>query len=195
MKKIIIYTLVILLLVIITVSGTYAFFTARIGSEENSLSPNANKFEVIYKGGENGEEITGKLKLANQNNKEMGATLEIRISEESIAGTANIYIQIDEITEDIANKALNWEVYKTFNGKEELAKQGNFEDCETDSVKRACKSGDKLYVIKDYPLSTTNTAFTVYIWLNGNLVGNEVVDDKFKGHIGAETEKITGDLG
>lgn len=190
MKKTILYTAIILLLTIITISGTYAYLTASVNSGNNIVTEGHN-FEVIYTGGTN---IEGSLNLVSRKEDGLNTTVNIRVSEDSVLGKANIYIQVEEISEKIATEALKWEVYKTFDGVQSLVDTGTFLDCEGETATKKCESGDRLYIVKDYKLSATNTAFTVYIWLDGNLIGNEAIGASFNGYIGAESENITGDL-
>lgn len=190
MKKILIYIIAIFMSVILIVGGTYAFFVAT--SNSNQIVTNSTKFEVIYTGG---KQIGGKLEFSNSKTEDFKTAVNIRMAEGSVLGIANLYIQIDEITSNIANEALTWEVYKTYDGVESFEGSGSFADCQTGTNKRNCETGDKLYIVDDYKLSEKNTTFTIYIWLNGNLANNSAIGGIFKGYIGAETENFTGDLG
>lgn len=189
-KNIILYVVIIILVTIVTVSGTYAFFSSTANSSEMNLE--SSKFEVIYTGG---TAITGNLELVKSKEEGLSTEVNIKISDESVEGKANLYINIENITENIAVEAFNWEVYKTVNGNESFVNSGTFIDCEKDGVKKQCESGDKMYIVKDYLLTTTNTTFTVYLWLDGYKVGNEVIGSSFNGYIGAESENITANLG
>lgn len=190
MKNIILYGIMIFLVIIVTVSGTYAFFSSTANSEVANFD--AAKFEVIYTGG---TAITGNLELVKNKEEGFKTEVNIKVSEGSVEGKANLYINIEDITDNIAIEAFNWEVYKTVNGNSSFVNSGTFIDCEKDGVKKQCKSGDKMYIVRDYPLTTTNTTFTVYLWLDGNKVGNEVIGSSFNGYIGAESENITANLG
>lgn len=184
------YLIIVFLVTIVTVSGTYAFFSSTANSSEMNFD--TAKFEVIYTGG---TAITGNLELVKSKEEGFNTKINIKVSEGSLDGKANLYINIEEITANIATEAFNWEVYKTVNGNENFVNSGTFIDCEKDGIKKQCESGDKIYIVRDYPLTTTNTTFTVYIWLNGYEVGNEVVGSSFNGYIGAESENITANLG
>lgn len=189
-KKIIIYSIIILLSIIIVVSGTYAFFQTLV--EGTTISTDSSNFEVIYLGG---EKIGGQLELTNSKTENMKTTVNIRVAPNSVLATANLYIQIENISENIAINALKWEVYKTYKGETKFVDTGSFDECEENSIKRKCKADDKIYIVNDYRLSEENTAFTIYIWLDGNLADNKVIGGTFKGHIGAETENFSGNMG
>lgn len=190
MKKIILYITITFLLAIIISGATYAFFSSTVSTKK--ITTNSDKFEVIYTGG---TDIGGNLTMVNSKEEGKKSTVNIRITEDSIVGLANIYIQIDQITSNLANEALRWEVYKNYNSTESFVSSGNFTYCKSGDTQKKCSSGDKLYLVKDYKLSTTNTAFTIYIWLDGNKATSEVIGGFLKGYIGAETENVTGNLG
>lgn len=191
MKKGIIYISVILLLAIVTSGATYAYLTAVTNSGTNTVSTSGAKIEVVYSGG---TAIEGPISMSLDKSGGLNTTVNIRITENSVAAKANLFINVNQITSSLATDALIWEVYKTVDGVESFVGSGTFLDCKaTDGVKQ-CASGDKLYIVNDYLLSTTDTAFTVYIWLNGDKAGNEVLGATFKGTIGAESEEFTGIL-
>lgn len=180
MKKTILYIVIVLLLTIITVGGTYAFFYA---TENMGISTNSHKLEVIYTGG---TKIDKPLNLVKTKEEGVNTTVNIGVSQESVLVKANLYINIEEITSTIATEALTWEVYKVSETGESRVNWGTFD---------GNQKGDKVYIVTDYQLSTDITAFKVYIWLNGYIAGNETVGAKFKGSIGAETEDFTANIG
>ena len=190
MKKIIIYITIILSIIAITVSATYAFFSAT-ASTNNTINANTTKLEVIYTGG---TEISGILNLVATKEEGFETTVRIKLSEDSVDASADLYIQINEITSSIATEALRWEVHKTYEGQETYVDSGTFLDCENGATTKKCTNGDKIYIVKDYELTTTDTYYTVYIWLDGNKIGNEALGATLKAYIGAETEHITSQL-
>lgn len=190
MKKIVIYTLIILLIIAITVGATYAFFSAQTNTDD--MDSGTTEIEIIYNGG---KKIEGNMDLVTSKEGGYNTTVNIRETEESVHATANLFINVDQITSSIATEGLIWEVYKTFNGTTSFVNSGTFVECGAlGATKSKCKAGDKLYMVTDYELSTESTAFTIYIWLNGDKVGNEVLGATFSGTIATETNKITGDL-
>ena len=146
----------------------------------------------VYTGG---EAIEGEMDLSTDKSGGYNTTVNISISENSVVAKANLYIDIQEISSSLATEGLTWEVYKTINGTESPEASGTFADCDPSNAVKKCTAGDKLYIVTDYTLSTTPTAFTVYVWLNGHKVGNEVIGASFKGIIKAESENFTGKLG
>lgn len=189
MKKTILYILLMLIIMAITVSGTYAFFTATNNSQ-NEFKSDANKFEVIYTGG---KVISGPLTLRNSKDENNKTTINIGVTQDSVLGKANIYLKIEEIDEVLATDALIWEVYDTTNETEELIATGDFLKC-GETMDQKCKTGDLLYIIKGHQLAVESTSYTIYIWLNGEKATNDVIGAKFKGYIGAESENFTATL-
>lgn len=190
MKQILIYIIATIFIIIITVSGTYAYFVSTINTNNNATT-NSSKLEVIYTGG---TEINGNLNLVNSKEDGYQTTVNIKLSEESIDAKADLYIYVKKITSTIANDALNWEVHKTYQGVESYVDSGTFLDCANGNTTKACSNGDKIYIVKDYQLTTTDTYYTIYLWLDGNKVGNEVLGATLEGYVGAETEHITTNL-
>ena len=182
MKKIILYTSMVLLITIITVGGTYAYFVSTTNS--NTVSTDASELEIIYS---TGEEISGVLNLVSSKEEGKQTTLSIKLSEDSVDATANVFIKIYEISEEIATDALNWELYrKPSGGSETFVASGTFKDYQ---------NGDKFYIEENYRLTTSDTDYTVYIWLDGNKVNNidtpNVVGAVLNGYIGADAQHVT----
>lgn len=190
MKELYKYILVTILIIIITVGSTYAYFSSRVNTG-NNIKTNSSKLEVIYTGG---TQISGNLNLVNTKEEGYNTTVNIKLSEDSVDAKADLYIYVNKITSSIANAALKWEVYKTYEGVKTFVSSGSFLDCANGNTTKTCTNGDKIYIVKDYQLTTTDTYYTVYIWLDGNMVGNEVLGAVLEGYIGAETEHITTKL-
>ena len=191
MKKTLSYIGILLLVTIITVSGTYAFFTATI-TTDNPMAVKTHQLEVIYTGD---MEINGGLNLVKDKSGGHRREVSIGLSENSVGAAANIYINIDQITSTIATEALNWEIYKIENGEEVEYDRGTFIGCgQPGESKVTCTAGKRIYMVNNLELSTTPQSIAVYIWLNGYMAGNETIGATLRGYIGAETENITGIL-
>ena len=189
MKKTIIYIIVLLISVIITSGVTYAYLRANV--TKDSIDTDATQIEVIYT---NGNKIDEKMSLGNSKEDGYNTTVYIRQTNNSVPVKASIFIDINSISPYLASQGFIWEVYKTYNGTTTKAGEGNFLGCEGTTNTKKCANGDRMYFIKDYVLLTDNTGFTIYFWVNGNLVGNEVIGAKFNGEIGAHTNQITGEI-
>lgn len=191
MKRIIIYISIIMMITIITAGATFAYLTASINSTSNSISTEGAELKVAYTGG---TKIEGYLSMSENKSGGLNTTVNIRLEEDSVKAKSNLYININQITSDLASAGFKWEVYKIINGEENFVNSGNFLGCQNGNTTKKCSNGDKLYIVNDYITTTTNTSFKVYVWLDGNMSGNEVLGDTFAGTIAAESEKYTGKL-
>lgn len=192
MKRIITYITIILLITIITASATYAYLVSTTNSTQNGLASGA-QLNVLYDGG---KDLEGEISPGIDKSSGLNTTVNIGITADSVVAKANLYININSITSTLASEGFVWEVYKTVNNVQTFVKNGTFAECRsnTGTDNKKCANGDKLYIINDYVLSTTNTAFTVYVWIDGNKTDSGVLGATFKGTIAAESEKFTGHL-
>ena len=191
MRKIFIYMSTIFLLTIITAGATYAYLVSITNSNVNTVIGEGAEINVLYTGG---KAIEGLISMTEDKSGGLNTTVNISLDASSVVVKSNLYININQITSALATEGFVWEVYKTVNGVESFVNSGTFLDCESGDTTKKCAAGDRLYIVNDYVLSTTNTAFTVYVWLDGNKVGNEVMGATFSGTIAAESEKFTGKL-
>ena len=193
MKKVITYIIIILIITITTVGSTYAYLVSQISQNKNTLFGEGAELNVVYAGG---TALEGGLSPGVDKESGLSTTVNIAITADSVVAKSNLYINVNTISSALATEGFIWEVYKTVNGEETFVDSGSFIECRTTTGKdtKKCATGDKLYIVNDYILSTTPTYFTVYVWIDGNKTGSEVLGASFKGTIGAETEKFTGNL-
>lgn len=178
MKKILTYAIILTLVALITIAGTYAAFTASTSSQQIDIG--AHQIQVIYDGD---EKIDGYIELVKTKEEGFRRIISIGLGEDSVDTDGNIYFYLDEISEGLASKALKWEIYKLNNETETLVQKGTFEGCE---------SGDKVYVLQNLNLTEDIQQFAVYLWLNGYEAGNEVHGASLRGFIGAESGIVSG---
>ena len=178
MKKIILYIVGILVLASLIVAGTYAYLFSTVNSG-NSLIGSSSKIAVIYT---DDADITGALNIVSSYKEGNKATVKIKLSNDSVDAKADIYIYVGKIGTDLSSNALKWELFRTYQGTESFVARGTFD---------GTADGEKVYIDRDYRLSTEETSYTVYIWLDGSLIGNEALGEIFEGYIGAEAEHIT----
>lgn len=193
MKKIITYISIILLITVITTGATYSYLVSTTKSNNNKLIGEGAELKVVYTGGVN---LEGEISPGLDKDSGLNTTVYIGITEDSVVPKANLYINVDSISSPLASSGFIWEVYKTVNGQKTFYDSGTFIECRatTGTDNKKCTTKDKLYIVNDYVLSTDTTAFTVYVWLDGNKTGSEVIGSTFQGKIEAETEKFTGHL-
>ena len=193
MKKVITYIIVILVITIITVGSTYAYLVSQTNQNNNIQLGEGAELNVVYN---RGTALEGAISPGNDKTSGLNTTVNIGITEDSVVAKANLYINVNTISSALATEGFIWEVYKTVNGVETFVDTGSFTECRatTGEDTKKCATKDKLYIVNDYILSTTPTYFTVYVWIDGNKTGPDVLGASFKGTIEAETEKFTGHL-
>lgn len=184
MNKRTIYTIVgLLLLTILVIGGTYAYFSlTAVGN--TPVTTNSAKFEVLYQGGQG---YTGPLVLAA--NKEGGhkETIKVKVSQGSINAKLSLVLQIDQMSSEMAINGFKWEIYGYKNNSQVYSGQGNF------AGKSATAGSNTITLVNnDYTITEDETTFDVYWWLDGNMVSTDLGGSSFSCHIGAQTESITG---
>ena len=181
MKKKLLYSIAITLLLIITVSGgTYAFFLSEAVTD-SKVSANTSKIQIIYQD-QGVENINGPINVVSKKEEGKNTTVNIRVAKGSPSVKADLYLKIEEITTNIAIEGFIWEVYGYKNNQLVYEQTGNFQ---------GKKNNDIITIVKDYQLSEDNTSFVVYFWLDGNQTNNNVLNSSFRGYIGAKSEDIT----
>ena len=189
MKKITIYITIILLITVITAGSTFAYLISTTNSGINTVTTEGAEIKVLYTGG---KKLEGLISLSEDKTGGINTTVNISLEEDSAPVKTNLFINVDQITSTLATSGFKWEVYK--NNETTPFSTGDFLGCKNGNTTKKCAKGDKLYIVNDYKTLTTNTSFTVYVWLDGHIVGNEVIGATFSGTIAAESEKFTGDL-
>ena len=181
MKKIITYVIILTMIALITITGTYAAFTAAVTSSEN-IDIGTHQIKVIYDGA---EEIDGYIELVENKQEGFRRVISIALAEDSVETTGNIYVYLEDISEGLATNALKWELYKLENETETYIDDGTFQ---------GYKSGEKVYMLNDLELNQNLQQFVVYLWLNGHEAGNEVRGATLRGFVGAESGIVSGNI-
>lgn len=187
MKKNMTYSiLVVLLLTIVVVGGTYAYFSTVISGNSGAITGNSEEFEVVYNGGYSFDGIM--YMVANKNDGYV-TSVDIKVTKNVPGITSDIVFTVESISNNLKINGFKWESYKVENGTETLLKSGNFS---------GESNGSTFTLADNVPLTTTPTVFKVYVWLDGNdpTVGNNVADGTaaFSGYISAKTNNFTGKL-
>ena len=183
MKKAMIYSLIMLVLIGVISGSTYAFFSASTNpNNSNNLNSGGSKIEIIYTGG---TEITGPINLTADKTGGLNTTVHIRRTAESEPVKAIIYLNIETLTNTLAVDGFVWEIYGVKSGTQVYSRTGTFKNAEENS---------EIVLVENYQVDTVDTDFTIYIWLDGNKVSNEVLGAEFSGYIGARSENYTGKI-
>ena len=183
MNKQLLYSLsIISLLAVAIVGGTYAFYA--VSTTSNNIVLDSSKFVVIYTGD---TDLEGELTPTSSKAGGVSRTVHIGVSEDSSEAKANIYINIEELTENLSIAGFKWEVYGMQNGVQVYSNSNNFQGYND-------TTNNVIPIVENYKLTAETTDFTVYIWIDGSITDNEILGGQFRGYIGAETERFTGEL-
>lgn len=177
-KKSVIVSIVIVLLIVVVVSAiTYAYYIAV--TNEESVDTGSGKLDINYvKPGD----LTGTLLLSTSRDGGLKTTATASLNDGSVDALFNMYITPTVLT-NLDIPALKWEVEGVRDGEIVCSDNGDFEGAEVNT---------KIKILDSCLLSTTETTFTVYIWLDASLVTTTVGGASFDAKIGADSVPITG---
>jgi len=178
MKKMMIYTLTLFFVTLITVGGTYAFFSAVVDQNTNTMG--THQLKVLYSGD---TEISGFIELVKSKEEGFRRVVSISQTEDSVPALANIYIHLLQIDAGFSSVAMKWELYELNGEEEKYVNSGTFS---------GYQNAEKIYMLENLQLTEETKEYAIYLWLNGYEAGNEVVGATLRGYIGAETQPITG---
>ena len=182
-KNIIKISSILLLVMITTVGATFAYYLIVV-SGNNNTQANSKKYEIIYHGGSH---ISGDMQAVARKEDGKATTVEIGLASGSALANASLFIEIENISTNLAIAGFNWAVYRINGSNEVYVNSGNF------SGKR---TGNEIPIVTDYPLTDaqneTLTQFKVYFWIDGNNTDNTIEGGTFEGYIAARTDVLTG---
>lgn len=182
MQKIInnsIIVLIVITICLVTFSVTYAWFISS-QSTDNVNASTSGKLEIIY---DKGQDVNGTLRPSSSKETGLSATVKIKQSLNSVSGLGTVTLNVVNIDPALAVKGLKWELYK--DSDVSPIANGTFE---------GVTSNSQIDLVKDYLLTTTDTTFTLYIWLNGNEVDNSVMNKTFSAYISATARSKPANL-
>ena len=180
MKKntvVLIVLLTVLLALGVAATITYAFLTSKTESG-NLMITKSGTLDIKYT---KGDDITGSLKQTTSRVGGLSTEVTISKTSASVDASANIYIIPTTLSEELRVAGLKWEVV----GSNGYNNNGTF---------YGAIENTPIPIVVNHELTTTDTTFTIYIWLNGNQVGSEVVGTTFVGKIYAESTQVYGTL-
>lgn len=173
------YTTLILLLVITVIGATYAWYTWT--SEKINSSGNSGCFTILYDKGEDigSDQNKATLMPSDDYTGGLSATVKMNISSScTTSGRGKIYLETLNTTSSNLYRAglLNYQILK--NGtvtdiKGSISESGKIE-IDVGELTKA---------------STATDRFTVYVWIDNNLVENTDAYSVYRGKISAEAEQ------
>ena len=184
MNKNLLYSLAVVLLLAVIVSGTtFAFFSSSVNGQNNSIKYDSTNLDIIYK---KGEPISGPMNVVSKKEDGKVTSIEMKLSETSAKGAKiNLLMNITSITENLAISGFIWQVDVYENGTLTRTNTNNFLNKHNNDV---------ITLIEDYELTTTNAVFTVYLWVDGNNSTNNVMNGSFDGYISAKSDNFSAIL-
>ena len=180
MKKKILYSvLIVLLIIIVSVGITYAWLS---WSGSVNISGTSECFDVNYVKGQDigSEESPAKLSLASSYTEGLSTVVKVNLNDTCtiLNGTGTLYLNTDSITSNILLTS-NVLKYQVLDGTTEI----------TNGV---ITSTGTLAIYDNIPITNEIRTITVYIWIDGNLVTNDNVNDVlssiYKGNISMSVE-------
>ena len=180
MKKKILYSvLIVLLIIIVSVGITYAWLS---WSGSINISGTSECFDVNYVKGQDigSEESPAKLSLASSYTEGLSTVVKVNLNDTCtiLNGTGTLYLNTDSITSNILLTS-NVLKYQVLDGTTEI----------TNGV---ITSTGTLAIYDNIPITNEEKSITVYIWIDGNLVTNDNVNDVlssiYKGNISMSVE-------
>lgn len=182
-KKIFISILIVTLIVFLVAGGTYSYLKA-VFITDNITDKTAN-FSINYV---NGKNIEGPLTISNDRSGGLNTTVKIKLNNSDVSTKINMYLNVTKITPSLATDAFHWEVVGVRNSETVYEKAGNFNGITSTSP------SNRILLAESFPITTTDTDFTVYFWIDAASVNNSVLGAEFSANISAESNKITGNL-
>ena len=187
MKNKVWYTIAFVTLLVFVIAGaTYAFFLGSIKGT-NIVNTDSKKFEILFTGDES---LTGNLYMTSSKTDNYKRTVTVKTGQGSVQAKLNLYINIEEISENLAVQGFVWEVYGYQSDTQVFSNSGTF-------AGKSAAIGNNTIDLTDftthpYTITEDETTFDVYLWLDGSKVDDSVLGSTFKGTIGARSENFTG---
>ncbi|MDO5568496.1 MAG: hypothetical protein Q4G04_00060 [bacterium] len=155
-------------LIIAISSVTYAWFSSTKASESQEFS-RTGRLDVNYT---KGVDVDGTLIPSLSREGGLSTTVYASKTSASINGEFTLLLDIIALPEVLKIPGFKWEVYK--DGTSKVA-WGSFVDA---------SEGGTISLYTEL-LKTTDTSYTIYVWLDGSTVGNEVANATFSGLVRA----------
>ena len=172
-KIYIIFSLVVLVIAVIA-SGTYAYYVWNTSSsEETKIVTSIGGATVYFDGGDAIENFA----LRPVESKEYGIKKIVSVKSNTIGLSFNLYLDITSIDTGLKDESFRYEFYRGTN----KIKEGNFSDSYLTSNTDTCSKNNTKHIVllTDESISTTKADYTLYIWIDGeNYVNPDTMMNK-----------------
>ena len=159
-KKFMLFGLI-ALVITIAVSGTYAYYVWTTSDNEvTKIVAGVGSATVTFDGG---SDINASLRPVSDKSK--GIVKEIKVKADTTGLTFNMYLDITSIATELKDVSFRYEFYK---GTTKV-KEGNFSDTYLNSNTADCTTNSTKHItlLTNENISTSNTSYTLYIWIDG----------------------------
>lgn len=170
------------LLIGVVFGATYAYIVAR--TNEVTANTGTGKLDVVYNVDSG---TTGELIPSTSREDGLKSVATAKINTGSVPAAFNIYIT-PTVIEGLAVAGLKWEVegYVSGNSAPVYSNNGNFDGA---TANKAIK------IVDGYNLTTSETTFNIYIWVDNSLMNSSMAGKKFTAKISADSVPVTGNVG
>ena len=183
----------IILIITIIVSSTYAYYIwTTSDSEVTKIVAGVGSATVTFDGG---SDINANLKPVPD--KSQGIIKTIKVKADTTGLNFNLYLDIINIDTGLKDISFRYELYKSTT----KVKEGNFTDNYLNSNTTTCSKNNTKHItlLSNESISTSNTTYTLYIWIDGaNYENPSTMMDKtfsFKLHADGEGAIVKQPLG
>ena len=159
-KKFMLFGLI-ALVITIAVSSTYAYYVwSTSDNEVTKIVAGVGSATVTFDGG---SDINASLRPVSDKSK--GIVKEIKVKADTTGLTFNMYLDITSIATELKDVSFRYEFYK---GTTKV-KEGNFSDTYLNSNTTDCSTNSTKHItlLTGESISTSNTIYTLYIWIDG----------------------------
>ena len=115
-------------------------------------------------------------------------TVNMYTTSNSVHPLINMYLNINTLTANLAVDGFIWEVCAERSGETPVCNSGNFQGYNS-------TNNNEVLILSNYRLTNVNTAFTVYLWIDGSKITGDLTDAQFSGYIDARSENFKAKFG
>ena len=155
-----IFSLIVLVIAVI-VSGTYAYYVWNTSdSEVTKIVAGVGAATVTFDGG---SDISANLRPVSDKSK--GIVKNISVKADTAGLVFNMYLDITSIDTGLKDESFRYELYKG----DTKVKEGNFSDSYLTSNTVTCTKNNTNHIVllTNESISTSKTSYTLYIWIDG----------------------------
>ena len=143
----------IIMLIVVIIGGTYAYYKWS-GTSNINISVKVEGSTVTFNGGSN---VTGVL--IPTSSKEEGIKKDITVKASDSGSTMSLYMDLTTMPSELKEESF---IYELYYNDSTLVKKGNFKD-----ITYASSGTTTLTLFTDRVVNTTTDKYTLYLWFNG----------------------------